>query len=153
MKGESLTSFIQKWRLNFFPCYRGTGGRVSYIQADWKKIRVKLSLDWRTVNYVGTLFGGSLYGSVDPMYMLMLIRILGPEYIVWDKGANIRFLKPGRSTLYADFEISDEEIATIKQLLQHEKAIDRVYTVELVDKDGVLHAQVEKILYIRKRSP
>ena len=34
--------------------------------------------------------------AVDPIYMLMLLKILGPEYIVWDKSANIRFRKPGK---------------------------------------------------------
>ena len=33
-------------------------------------------------NYVGTHFGGSLYSTCDPFYMLMLINILGPDYIV-----------------------------------------------------------------------
>ena len=44
------------------------------------------------------MFGGSLYASVDPFYMIMLIRNLGSEYIVWDKAATIRFKKPGKSS-------------------------------------------------------
>lgn len=52
---------------------------------------------WRTRNYVGTIFGGSLYGALDPI-MIMLIKLLGPEYEVWDKAASIRFRRPGRST-------------------------------------------------------
>jgi len=34
-------------------------------------------------NYVGTIFGGSMYAAVDPVYMLMLIMNLGKDYIVW----------------------------------------------------------------------
>jgi hypothetical protein len=33
--------------------------------------------------------------------MIMLIKALGPDYIVWDKAATIRFLRPGRETLHA----------------------------------------------------
>jgi acyl-coenzyme A thioesterase PaaI-like protein len=90
-----------RWGFNFFPAFRGTGARVTYIADDNREVRVELPLNWRTRNYVGTIFGGSLYGAVDPHYMIMLIKILGPEYIVWDKAATIRFKKPGRGTLYA----------------------------------------------------
>ena len=55
------------------------------------EVRVKLPLNWRTRNYVGTIFGGSLYGAVDPVYMIMLMKVLGRDYVVWDKAASIRF--------------------------------------------------------------
>ena len=143
---------MERWRFNIFPAYRGTGGRVTYISSDRREVRVKLPLNWRTRNYVGTIYGGSLYGAVDPHYMVMLIRILGPEYVVWDKAASIRFLKPGRSTLYARLVIDDEELRTIKQALEHQKSIDRHYTVELTDAAGVVHATVEKTIYIRRKN-
>ena len=89
--------------MNLWPCYRGSGARITYIAGDWKEVRVKLRLSLRTQNYVGSIFGGSLYAAVDPIYMLMLIKCLGPGYVVWDKAATIRFRKPGRSTLTATF--------------------------------------------------
>src|SRR6266849_6639758 len=113
---ESLASRFLRWKFNFFPAYRGTGAWVTYIAGDFREVRVRLPLSWRTRNYVGTIYGGSLYGAVDGVYMVMLIRILGPEYTVWDKAATIRFRKPGRSTLYARFVIDEEEIATIHRL-------------------------------------
>jgi hypothetical protein len=88
---------------------------------------------------------------VDPIYMVMLIRILGPEYIVWDKAASIRFKKPGRETLYATFHISDEEIQTIQSSLDTLPSIDRLYHVELVNAQGVVHALIDKTVYIRKK--
>src|SRR6476620_1494714 len=88
---------------NLWPCIRGTGSRVTSIAPDWSEIRVRLPLSWRTRNYVGTILGGSLYAAVDPYYMLMLIERLGPEYVVWDKAASIRFRRPGTSTLTATF--------------------------------------------------
>jgi len=139
-----------RWGFNFFPAFRGTGARVTYISGDFREVRVKLPLSWRTRNYVGTIFGGSFYGAVDPHYMIMLIKILGPGYVVWDKAATIRFKKPGRGTLYARFEISEEEIVTIRRLLETESSIDRVYNVDLTDVAGVVHASVEKTVYIRR---
>jgi len=148
---ESFASRRLRWLFNLLPAYRGTGGRVTYIASDFREVRVKLSLSWRTRNYVGTIYGGSLYGAVDGVYMVMLIRILGPDYIVWDKAATIRFRKPGRSTLTARFLVTDEEIETIQRLTAESTSIDRVYTIDLVDREGTVHATVEKTIYIRKK--
>ena len=142
---------LRPWAFNVFPAYRGTGGRVTYVSPDFREIRVKIPLNWRTRNYVGTIFGGSLYAAVDPFFMIMLIQILGPDYVVWDRAAAIRFLKPGRTTLFAKFEILEAETDAIRALLRDARSIDRTYTVELADAAGVVHAAVEKILYIRKK--
>jgi len=148
---ESFKSRIFRWGFNFFPAYRGTGGRLVYVADDFKEIHIKLPLNWRTRNYVGTIYGGSMYASIDPIYMLMLIKILGPEFTVWDKAAKIRFRKPGKDTLFADFKLTGEEIAEIKRLAENERSIDRIYNVELKDKGGVVHAQIEKTIYISKK--
>ena len=148
---ESWATRRMRWMFNFFPAYRGTGARITYISDDLREVRVKLPLSWRTRNYVGTIFGGSLYGSVDPMYMIMLIRLLGPKYIVWDKAASIRFRKPGRSTLFATFKIDDAELATVREIAEKGEPFDRVYNVDLVDGDNVVHASIEKTIYIRKK--
>ena len=148
---ESTESRIARWKFNIFPAYRGTGGRVTYIADDFREVRVKIPLNWRTRNYVGTIYGGSIYGAIDPIYMLMLIRVLGRDYVVWDKAAKIKFRKPGKSTLFADFSLSESEIDEIKQLAETARSVDRVYDVELKDKDGVVHAVIEKTLYIAKK--
>ena len=150
--GESFRSRMMRWAFNLFPAFRGTGGRVTYIAADWSEVRVKVPLNWRTRNYVGTIFGGSMYGAVDPFYMVMLIRRLGPEYIVWDKAATVRFKKPGRGTLRARFLVPDEELRAIEQALANGGTpVDRVYQVELTDAEGAVVATVDKVVYIRRK--
>ena len=149
---ESRASRFFRWGFNVFPAYRGSGGRVTYIAGDFREVRVKLPLNWRTRNYVGTTFGGSLYGAVDPFYMIMLIKILGPDYVVWDKAASIRFRKPGRSTLNARFLLDDAEVAAIKTALESGRSVDRTYRVELTDPAGVVHAEVEKVIYIARKN-
>ena len=147
---ENFESRLARWKFNLFPAYRGTGGRVAYISDDFHEIRVKIPLSWRTRNYVGTIYGGSMYGAIDPIYMLMLIRILGDDYVVWDKAARIRFRKPGKETLFADFKLTGDEIDEIKRLAETQRSVDRIYELELKDKDGVVHAQIEKTLYVKK---
>jgi hypothetical protein len=148
---ESFRSRLLRWKFNVFPAYRGTGGRVTYIAGDFKEVRVKLRLSWRTRNYVGTIFGGSMYGSVDPMYMIMLIHLLGRDYVVWDKAATIRFRRPGRGTLFATFRVDDSELDAIRIQTANGEPLDRTYNVELVDAEGVVHASVEKVIYIKRK--
>jgi hypothetical protein len=143
-----LTRIAYTW---LFPAYRGTGGRITYVADDWREIRVEVPLSRRTKNYVGTIFGGSLYGAVDPIYMVMLIKALGPGFVVWDKAATIRFRKPGRSTLHARFTLDDAELDAIRAALADAPAVDRTYTIRLEDAQGVLHAEVEKVIHIRPR--
>lgn len=148
---ESFKTKCARWFFNFFPAYRGTGARVLYIASDWKEVKVKVPLSWRTRNYVGTIYGGSMYGAVDPIYMLMWMKILGKDYIVWDKAASIRFKKPGSRTLHIHFKLQDSEIEEVQKLLQTEKSVDRNYRVDLIDESGLLCAEVDKVVYLRKK--
>jgi acyl-coenzyme A thioesterase PaaI-like protein len=149
---ESFKRRLFRCGFNFFPAYRGTGGRVIYVADDWHEVRVKLPLNWRTRNYVGTIYGGSIYGAIDPIYMLMLIKILRPEYTVWDKGAKIRFRKPGRETLFVRFKMTADEVAEIRRSAEIFKSVDRIFRLELKSREGVVHAEIEKTLYISKKT-
>ena len=149
---ESVRTKLQRWGFNLFPAYRATGARIAYIERDFREVRVKLPLSWRTRNYVGTIFGGSMYGAVDPVYMIMLIKRLGPGYVVWDKSASIRFRRPGRDTLHATFLLEDTELEAIRSALATDESVERAYTVELVDGEGTVHAVVDKVIYIRRRT-
>jgi acyl-coenzyme A thioesterase PaaI-like protein len=148
---ESVRTRLFRWMMNVYPAYAGSGGRVTFIAADWREVRVELALGWRTRNYVGTLFGGSLYACVDPFYMLMLIKNLGPRYVVWDKAATIRFKRPGRGKLHAVMRVGEGELDAIRGALSTHAAIERHYRIELSDAAGVVHALVEKTVHIRRR--
>lgn len=145
---DELKTRLYRIGFNLFPAYRGTGARITHIEPDWSEIRVKVPLNWRTRNYVGVTFGGSMYGAIDPLYMMMLIQRLGDEYVVWDKAASIDFEKPGRETLYARCRITDEELAAVEADLRDRESTERVYTTRLVDEDETVHATVRKTVYI-----
>jgi len=138
--------------LNFYPPFRGTGAWVTFIAEDWSEMRIKVPLSLRTRNYVGTIFGGSLYAGMDPHFMFMLMHRLGPLYLVWDKAASIRFRRPGRAAVTAVCRMPDEEVAEVRRLLETEPKVDRIYSVDLVAKDGTVCATVEKVVNVRKAS-
>jgi acyl-coenzyme A thioesterase PaaI-like protein len=149
---ESFSTRLSRWGFNWFPAYRATGARIKYIASDWREVRIRLPLTWLTRNYVGTLFGGSMYGAMDPLYMVMLIKVLGPGYEVWDKAAHIRFRRPGRSTLHATFRLDPAVLDSIREVVAHEGKTEHTFTVELTDEAGEVCVRCEKVLSIRKRA-
>ena len=148
---ESIKTRIRRWMYNFYPVYRRTGARIIYIDDSWKKIRVTLPLRIWTRNYYGTISGICMFGGVDPIYMVMLIRLLGPDYVVWDKEATIYFKKPGKKRLTARFSVDDNELNLIRKTLESEKSLNRMYQIDLVDSNQMVCATVDKVIHIRKR--
>lgn len=147
---ERLKTRFWRHAFNLVPSYRGTGARVDHIAADWRYVRIRIPFNWRTRNAVGTIFGGSLYAAIDPVYMTMLRRILGDGYTVWDKSAAIEFLQPGRTTLYAEFELPAAETDALRERLDSGESTDLEFLVSLVDTDGTVHAVCRKTVYVRR---
>ena len=137
--------------VNFWPPFLGAGIRVKHISPDMKSIDVEMKLRWWNANYVGTHFGGSLFAMTDAFYMLMLMANLGPEYIVWDKAASIRYRKPGRSTMRAEFRVNDAQLDDIRAKLGMLRKYEPTFAVEIKDEQGTVIAEIEKLLYVRKR--
>ena len=137
--------------VNFWPPFLGAGIRVKHISPDMKAIDVEMKLSWWNANYVGTHFGGSLFAMTDAFYMLMLMANLGPDYIVWDKAASIRYRKPGRSTVRAEFRLSDAQLDDIREKLETMPKYEPTFAVEVKDEQGTVIAEVEKLLYVRKK--
>ncbi|MGE3611774.1 MAG: DUF4442 domain-containing protein [Bacteriovoracaceae bacterium] len=143
--------FLEK-AINFYGPYIGAGVRLKKMSKDFRHARVEMRLTFYNRNYVGTQFGGSLYSMVDPWYMLMLIKNLGPNYIVWDKAASINFKKPGKGTVHAEFNLSQEVIDEVKNYVDENTKMDKTFKVEIKDESGKLIAEVDKVLYIRKKN-
>ncbi|MBS1983815.1 MAG: DUF4442 domain-containing protein [Bdellovibrionales bacterium] len=138
--------------LNFWPPFLGAGIRVKRFSKDFREVDVEMHLHRWNTNYVGVHYGGSLYSMADPFYMLMLLENLGPEYVVWDKAAQIRFRKPGRGLVRAKFRLSQEQIDQIKLDLVGKEKIEPTFKVEIHDTDGVLVAEVDKVIHVRRKA-
>jgi len=131
--------------------YKNTGGKLIKVSDDLHYIKIQLLFNYKTKNYVGTIYGGHMYSSVDGIYVIQLIHILGDNYIVWDKSAIIKFKRPANKTLFADFKISDELIEQIKNDIVKDKKKDYNLFVNLTDENGNIYAQVEKVIYIASK--
>lgn len=146
-----MYAWVYRFALNIWPCIAGSGGKVVALSEDFTKLRVKLSLNWRSRNRVGTIFGGSIYSSTDPFYMLMLMEILGRDYVVWDKGATIRFKRPAKETLFIDFLITPQMLEEVRTKVAQDQEGNFIWTIFFRSKDGVVFAEIDKVLYVAKR--
>jgi len=147
-KSGNLNSSIKRFLFNIFPAYRRTGARICFISADLKEVHVKLGLKWSTRNYVGSVFGGSIYGALDPIYMVQLINILGNKYVVWDKSATINFIRPIKHVVFARFLISENLLTEIKKEIKLNKEMEIELSTHFSDANDITYAKVIKKLYI-----
>ena len=136
--------------INFYPPLIGAGIRSRSV--DERTVDVEMNLTVFNRNVVGVHFGGSLYAMCDPWFMLILMRLLGPDYIVWDKAASIQFKRPGCGRVKARFHISAERVEQIRLEADQNPKIEPTFSVDVLgDEQGVVIAHVEKLLYVRRK--
>ncbi len=140
-----------KQMLNLYPPYLGAGVKVEYISEDWKELHVSMALRWYNKNAVGTHFGGSLYSMVDPHLMLLLMRLLGKDYLVWDKSAEIEFIIASKKRVRSVIKISDEKLEEIIRKTENGEKYFSRFVIDIWDEDNELVAKVEKVIYVRKK--
>jgi hypothetical protein len=148
--GTKSSHALRRW-INLWPPFLGAGIRIKHIAPDMKAVDVEMKLRWWNANYVGTHFGGSLFAMTDAFYMLMVMHHLGAEYVVWDKAATIRYRKPGRGIVRAEFRLSDNQIDDIRENLKTLPKYEPGFLIQVKDEAGVVIAEVEKLLNVRKK--
>ena len=136
---------------NFWPPLLGASIGVKEISDDFRHAVITLKERPWNRNPNGTHYGGSIYSMTDPFYMMMLMENLGRDYILWDKTADIRFKKPGKGTLTAEFNLSAERIAEIKHQADTQYKVEPKFLVEVKDESGDVVAEVDKLLYVRRK--
>lgn len=142
-------STLFKVGFNLSPMYRRSTARIIYVADDLKNVTVKIPLSYKNKNYVGSIFGGSLFAAVDPIPMIQLMYLLEEKYIVWDKSAQIRFKRPAREHVYATFEFTKEEIEEIIQKVEANKEIEHPKITYITNKIGdIIYCEVTKMIYI-----
>ena len=129
----------------------GTGIWLTRVSDDFTRFDVKMKLSWFNRNLVGIHYGGSLYSMCDPWYMFVLIFNLGKSYVVLDKAASIRYVNPGKSTVYASFEIAPQRINEIRQEIDEIGKKDYTFTCYVKDAEGEVICEVDKTVYVRKK--
>ena len=152
------TKFISKPTLfkhgfNLSPMYSRSTAKIIDVSDDLMNVRIKLPISYKNKNYVNSIFGGSMFSAVDPIPMVQLINLLDNSYVVWDKSAEIKFKRPAKETVFADFNFSSQELEDIKERVKLENEIQIKKVTQLTNKDGsMVFCEVKKILYVADKA-
>ena len=136
-----------KWFFNISPMYRRSTGKLVEISPDLHYIKGRIKLSYKNMNYMGTLFGGSMLSASDPIFMVQLTQILGRDYVVWDKGVSAKFKRPVKTTAWMEFIFTTEEIDNIKKQVAENNEYTFVKPLEIKDKEGNVYVTLEKEIY------
>ncbi|MBC7990591.1 MAG: DUF4442 domain-containing protein [Luteimonas sp.] len=151
MRRSRLNARALRRLLNVWPPFLFSGIHVADFADDWRHARVELRMRPWNRNYVGTHFGGSLFAMTDPFWMVMVMHALGSDYIVWDKAGEIEFIKPGRGTVSARFDLEDGVLDAIRTTTAEGDKHLRWFETTVIDAAGDPVARVRKQLYVRRK--
>ena len=140
-----------RWIFNLWPPFLAAGIRVTRLSPDWREARVELRMRPWNRNYVGTHFGGSLFAMTDPFWMILVKERLGRDYIVWDKAAQIEFVKPGKGTVAAEFRLDDAVLDDLRARAAGGGKVLHWFDTDIVDAAGEVVARVRKQVYVRRK--
>jgi acyl-coenzyme A thioesterase PaaI-like protein len=150
LKGLVTNASGLRRMMNLWPPFLFAGIHVQRISPDFREVLVRLRHTMFTSNYVGTQFGGSLFAMTDPFWMIMVMRNLGRDYVVWDVAGEIRFLRASTQAVTAHFRLEESVLVELRDAATDGAKVLRWFEVDVVDADGIVVAQVRKQLYVRR---
>ena len=142
---------ILRWIFNLWPPFLASGIHVTRLSADLRDARVELRMRPWNRNYVGTHFGGNLFAMTDPFWMIMTLRALGKDHVVWDKAGEIEFIRPGRGLVHAEFVLDEATLQTIRDATAGDAKYLHWFTTDVLDASGEPVARVRKQIYVRRK--
>lgn len=145
--------FMKYWMLyffNFWPPFLGAGIKIDYISPDLTYVRVRLKKRPWTANIIGIQYGGSIFSMTDPFFMTILLMKMGKGYRILDKSTTISYLKPGLTTLFAEFKIPEEQIAEIRAEVDQKGKLEKRFVATVTDTSGNKIAEVDKLIWFKK---
>jgi len=144
-----MSRYLKRW-LNRWSPFQGSGIRVRRISPDFREVDIEMAhCPWNT-NRNETHFGGSLFAMTDGIYTMILMENLGPDYIVWDKSASIRFRRPGWSAVRAEFRLSVEQIDEVRRAADTQPKVEPTWPIEIRDRSGDVVAVVERTMSVKR---
>jgi acyl-coenzyme A thioesterase PaaI-like protein len=142
---------LLRWRMNLWPPFLGAGIRVRHIAADFRDVVVEMPLRFYNRGAAGTQSGASLFALTDPFFVLMLLRNLESDYLVWDKEAAIDFVAPGRGRVRTRLQLTARDLEQIRARTADGDKHLHLFRAEITDDEGLVVARVEKLVYVRRK--
>lgn len=120
---------------------------------DFRTAEVRIAKSLFNRNYNRTIFGGTIFSAVDPVYVFMYWQIFarkGMKLQCWLKSANIDYRKPGDTELIASFSLTEDDIADAEQQLNEVGKFVRTHRVEVLNTRHEICALAETEVYMRR---
>jgi hypothetical protein len=83
--------------------------------------------------------------------MIMVMKNLGPDYIVWDKAGEIEYVAPGRGTVSVEFRVEEADLVEMRAATADGGKFLRWFPAEVRATDGSVVARVRQQLYVRRK--
>lgn len=115
-------------------------------------MHVRLTLGIRTNNRVGTVYGGSIYSSIDPHFMLLFMEVLGKDYVVWDKAASVKFVKPIITSVKCRIALNPEIIQQVRDRVDQQQEFQIDLPLQYEDNEGNVYAVFTKTIYVAQKT-
>lgn len=142
-----------KWAMRFYPPLLFQRIWVKKFHKGFTGVDVKISKSLLNINYNRSIFGGSIFSASDPFYALLFDQILqrrGYKVRVWLKSAEISYLKPGRTTMYFQITLTEDDISEAENILKSNGKFIKSFPIEIKNQQGEICAMVANEVYVRK---
>ena len=142
---EEFRGFINEW-----PPFVAQRVTVTEIAPDWSWVEVRMDLQPDNADFFGTAWGGTLFSMLDPFLPILIERQLGGGYAVWDKTAEIDFLRPGTTAISARVETPAQVLDEIRAATADGAKYLRWFEIPLHDEHGTVVAVQRRQIYVRR---
>lgn len=149
LRGQNAAAHVEGF--NNWATLKTQGVSIVEFADDFTRAVIRMDITDENANYMGTAFGGSLFSMLDPFLVIMSVNQLGPDYIAWDKAAEIEFVAPGIGSVHATVEMPPETVAELREAAAGGKKVLRWFEIPITADDGSLVASVRRQLYVRER--
>ena len=75
------------------------------------------------------------------------MEVLGKNYVVWDKAASMKFVRPITNRVKCRFLISDELVEQVKNEIARKGEYSFDLPLEYIDDEGKVYAVFNKSIY------
>ena len=128
--------------------------KIIHISDDFKQIDVRLKLSFWNRNPGKALWGGAIFSAADSFFPIILKQnalLSGIETDFFTKSTNVSYLKPSKTDLMFNFNVSDDEVSSMIDILNRDGKNQEWHTVYGIDKHGDKCVKVKIQPYLRIR--
>jgi acyl-coenzyme A thioesterase PaaI-like protein len=150
-----LNRHLARFLMNFYPMMVANRIVIKSVSTDYRKVSVKLRKSIWNRNLQGSIFGGSIFSAADPFIALMYWQSLkhrGISSEAWLKSASIRYKKPASTSLYIDFELSEEDILSVSNDIITNGRAERRHSFVMRTKQGDICVEIDTTVVLRLRT-